>query len=406
MGGASLQSGRKGVTAGARFHKQSTAVVQCANPFKIKRKENFQVKKLAVLNLVLVFGLLFSSVALAADDIQGTAYDYFNGGTKNMAANVLYDNLNDGDTSNDPYIVSVRSKEDHDKGHIPGDHWVDAKAFFSQANLDLLPTDKPIVVYCYTGQTASQIVSVLRMMGYDAYNLLFGFGSWTMNPDAGSKWFDETKSGFDYPTETTTNEATETYALPTPLADTIQATADAYFSGGTKNISADALYDNLNDGDTSNDPFILSQRSAEDYAKGHIPGAVNIPTSELFIAANLAKLPPDKQIVVYCYTGQTASQVVSALRLLGYDAYNLLFGMQAWTMDKDVRVKYFNPETASFDYPFEGTAAAGEAVAAPEATPVTMPETGGLPFPVEGVLVGFGTLTAAAGLYLRRRKAA
>jgi LPXTG-motif cell wall-anchored protein len=26
--------------------------------------------------------------------------------------------------------------------------------------------------------------------------------------------------------------------------------------------------------------------------------------------------------------------------------------------------------------------------------------------PIEGILVGFGTLTAAAGLYLRRRKAA
>jgi rhodanese-related sulfurtransferase len=368
------------------------------------------MKRLAVLNLVLVLSLMLSSVAWAADDIQGAAYDYFSGGTKNISADVLYDNLNDGNTSNDPMIISVRSKEDHDKGHIPGDVWMDAKTFFTEESLATLPTDKQIVVYCYTGQTASQIVSVLRMMGYDAYNLLFGFGSWTMNPDAGSKWFDETKAGFDYATETTANEATETYDLPTPLADTIQAAADAYFSGGTKNITADVLYDNLNDGDTSNDPFILSQRSAEDYAKGHIPGAVNIPTNELFIAANLAKLPTDKQIVVYCYTGQTASQVVSALRLLGYDAYNLLFGMQAWTMDKDVRAKYFNPETASFDYAFEGTAAGAAAEATPETTteaaPELIAETGGVPFPVEGMLVGLGALTAAAGAYLRRRKAA
>ena len=35
-----------------------------------------------------------------------------------------------------------------------------------------------------------------------------------------------------------------------------------------------------------------------------------------------------------------------------------------------------------------------------------MPETGGVPFPIEGILVGFGALTAGAGLYLRRRKAA
>ncbi len=357
------------------------------------------MKKLITLNLVLVLSLLVGLVAVAANDFQTEAYDFFGSGIKNIAANALYDNLNDGDTGNDPYIVSIRSKEDHEKGHIPGDHWVDPKAFFTAENLAQLPMDQQIVVYCYTGQTASQIVSVLNMIGYDAYNLLFGFGSWTMNADAGSRWFDETKAGFDYPVETEANEATETYDLPAPLADTLQAAADEYFSGGTKNITADALYDNLNDGDTSNDPFILSQRSAEDYAKGHIAGAVHIPVDELFIQANLAKLPPDQQIVVYCYTGQTASEVVSALRLLGYDAYNLMFGMQAWTMDDDVRAKFFDPATHSFDYPFVGTAAEA-------AEPTTLPINGGVPVPLEGVLVGLGALAAAGGFYLRRRKAA
>ncbi len=362
------------------------------------------MKKLAVLNLVLVLSLVLGMVALAQDDIQILAYDYFNGGTKNIAANTLYENLNDGDTSNDPYIVSVRSQEDYEKGHISGAHWVNAKEFFKQENLDLLPMDKQIVVYCYTGQTASQIVSVLNMMGYDAANLLFGFGSWAMDADAGSKWFDETKSGFDYPVDTGPGiEHPIVYELPTPLGDTVQAAADAYFSNGTKNIAVDALYDNLNDGDTSNDPFILSVRSAEDYAKGHIPGSIQIDVAELFIEANLTRLPTDQQIVVYCYTGQTASQVTSVLNTLGYDAYNMLFGMQAWTMDQDVRVKSFNPETQSFGYPYEGTAAtAEEETAEPEA----LPPTGGMAFPVESVLVGFGALAAAAGLYLRRRNAA
>jgi rhodanese-related sulfurtransferase len=360
------------------------------------------MKKLVVLNLVLVLSLLAGSVAFAADDIQVAAYNYFSGGTKNMTAEALYENLNDGDTSNDPYVVSVRSVEDYEKGHVPGAVWASAKEFFTSENLDKLPTDKQIVVYCYTGQTASQIVSVLRMLGYDAYNMSFGFGAWAMNADAGSKWFDETAAGNDFPFDTGPGiEQPIVYDLPTPLGDTIQAAANAYFSGGTKNITAADLFDNLNDGDASNNPYILSVRSAEDYAKGHVPGSIQIPVDELFIAANLTRLPADKQIVVYCYTGQTASQVTSALRLLGYDAYNMLFGMQAWTMDKDVRAKFFNAETHSFNYPFEGTAAP---VAMP--LPATLPETGGLPLPVEGVLVGLGALTAAAGLYLRRRKAA
>ena len=83
--------------------------------------------------------------------------------------------------------------------------------------------------------------------------------------------------------------------------------------------------------------------------------------------------PTTSRIVVYCYTGQTASQVTSALNMLGYDASNMLFGMQAWTMDKDVRVKGFNAETHTFNYPYEGTAAAGAGEATTEETTTERP---------------------------------
>ena len=232
------------------------------------------MKKLAVLNLVLVLSLMLGTVAFAADDIRADAEGYFSGGTKNISSDALYDNLNDGDDSNDPYIISVRSKEHYDLGHIPTAVWMDAKTLFTADNLATLPTDKQIVVYCYTGQTASQVASALNMLGYDAYNLLFGFGSWNMDANAGSKWFDETVSGQDYPTTTEpTMMVMIAHPPATPLADTTQAAADAYLSSGTKNISAEALYETLNDGDTSNDPTIISVRSQEDYEKGHIPMA-------------------------------------------------------------------------------------------------------------------------------------
>ena len=40
--------------------------------------------------------------------------------------------------------------------------------------LNLLPTDKTIVVYCYTGQTSNQVMTYLRMLGYDAASLSYG----------------------------------------------------------------------------------------------------------------------------------------------------------------------------------------------------------------------------------------
>jgi len=78
----------------------------------------------------------------------------------------------------------------------------------------------------------------------------------------------------------------------------------------------------------STDPNVmfLSVRKAEDYAKGHISGAINIPFGQ-GMQDSFGELPTDKKIVTYCYTGQTAGQTVAILRLLGYDAVSLNSGM-------------------------------------------------------------------------------
>lgn len=48
------------------------------------------------------------------------------------------------------------------------------------------------------------------------------------------------------------------------------------------------------------DDVELDWQEGKDDAKGHVAGAANIPTCELFIAASLAKLPTGRQIAV-CY---------------------------------------------------------------------------------------------------------
>jgi rhodanese-related sulfurtransferase len=135
----------------------------------------------------------------------------------------------------------------------------------------------------------------------------------------------------------------------------IQKAANDYFSSDKAPvISADALFENLNDGDTANDPFIVSVRSAEHYALGHIPGAINIPWKTIAESASLAKLPKDKQIVVYCYTGHTGQIAATVLNLLGYNAINLKFGMMGWTKDDTVlATKRFGPTSGQEDYRLE-----------------------------------------------------
>ena len=91
-------------------------------------------------------------------------------------------------------------------------------------------------------------------------------------------------------------------------SEVLEATRDYASGGTTKYITAEKLHSRLNDDNTTNDPFVLSIRSIEHYALGHIPGAVNIPLNTLFSEENLAKLPQDRQIVVYCYPSHSLTQ--------------------------------------------------------------------------------------------------
>jgi len=43
---------------------------------------------------------------------------------------------------------------------------------------------------------------------------------------------------------------------------------------------------------------VLDVRPSEEYAVGHIPGATSVPLDTL--AARLAELPPDAEVVAYC----------------------------------------------------------------------------------------------------------
>jgi len=66
------------------------------------------------------------------------------------------------------------------------------------------------------------------------------------------------------------------------------------------------------------------------YDQGHLPGAIYIGFKEIAKPENIAKLPKDKEIIVYCDTGHEQSKVLSVLRMLGYEAYDLKWGMMSW----------------------------------------------------------------------------
>ncbi|MEX8494554.1 rhodanese-like domain-containing protein [Sphaerotilus sp.] len=74
---------------------------------------------------------------------------------------------------------------------------------------------------------------------------------------------------------------------------------------------------------------ILDVRDAGQFAKEHIPGAVNIEWRKVF--AERASLPRDRLILAYCNTGSFSAQSAMALRMAGFENVRILHGgFGAW----------------------------------------------------------------------------
>jgi rhodanese-related sulfurtransferase len=75
--------------------------------------------------------------------------------------------------------------------------------------------------------------------------------------------------------------------------------------------------------------FLLDVRTPQEYAEGHIAGAVNVPYDQL--ATRLAEVPKDKDVVLYCRSGRRAGIAADVLAANGYTRLSHLEGdMNAW----------------------------------------------------------------------------
>lgn len=83
--------------------------------------------------------------------------------------------------------------------------------------------------------------------------------------------------------------------------------------------------------DMNTPPLILDVRRGDEFASGHVPGAINIPHNE--ITAHLDELSTlrNKEIVVYCESGRRAAIAQGVLEKAGFTRVKHLQGdMRAW----------------------------------------------------------------------------
>ena len=111
--------------------------------------------------------------------------------------------------------------------------------------------------------------------------------------------------------------------------------------------------------------LVLDLRSADAFANtpNPIPGAVNTTLGNMFDIVEAAAKTASTKILVTCYSGQSASFAHTLLRLKGYEAYTMKFGMSMHHVDNDVwtamcsnknaadLVSTASPTLPTFDYP-------------------------------------------------------
>ena len=219
----------------------------------------------------------------------------------------------------DMVLLDLRKPEDYAKGHLKGAVNVPwGMEMYNQ--LKYIPRDKDIYINCYSGQTAGQAVLLLNVAGISARSINLGWNFGISKVEGVGEVIE---------TEAHILDTSKTWETDSAIDAAYKAYYEEFASlKGTPFASNIVSEENakkiLDSGDT--DVTFVSIRKPEDYTKGHIDTATNLPwgkgMNEMF-----ASLPADKKIIINCYSGQTAGQAVAGLKLLGYDAVSLKGGM-------------------------------------------------------------------------------
>ena len=76
--------------------------------------------------------------------------------------------------------------------------------------------------------------------------------------------------------------------------------------------------------------MLIDVRNTEEYAKGHIPGSINIPEKEISKAETIIE-DHDTEILVYCLSGVKSWSTEKKLKEMGYKNARSIGGIKDYT---------------------------------------------------------------------------
>ncbi|MCE1201308.1 MAG: rhodanese-like domain-containing protein [Bacteroidia bacterium] len=255
-----------------------------------------------------------------------------------ITATDAYESMN-GNT----LFIDLRDPSQFAAGHIPrAINIVPAELIdYLDNRLDINAFDKVIFV-CSRGQLSAWVNGIVRLLGYNnTFSIRYGLNAWDTSFAASGwdkvvsdKYSDRLAYGagekpvekFDLP-KLKTGKKTG-YEIAHERASALLAeTTDQHFIEFDTLMAHPERY------------FVANYWSPTDYEEaGHLPGAFQFsPRKSLAADAMLHNIPPDRKVVLYCYTGHHSGHAVAFLRMLGYDAYSLLYGSNAFMHSKMTR---------------------------------------------------------------------
>ena len=254
-----------------------------------------------------------------------------------IKASIVNDNLGD----KNQLVIDLRSSKLFSDGHIKGavnKKFEDLPLYF-ETGIKPFEYDK-IILVSEDGQISSFTTSLLRLMGYgNVYSMRWGMSAWNKKC-ADEGWLKDVSGKYEGDLETKVNETPDPSGMPelnTGMKtgeEIASARFNKLFKEGTGSIMLTA-------DDVFSDPqkyYIINLERKDKYEDGHIPGAVRYkPANTLGYVDEMASIPRDKTIVVYCGTGHNSSFATAYLRLLGYDARTLKCGNNSFMYDKMVK---------------------------------------------------------------------
>lgn len=180
-------------------------------------------------------------------------------------------------------LLDIRPKQSYLEGHISGSaNAVCDSMQQKQIIMSKIPPTMKIILVDEDGTEAEKNATMMARFGFDAHYLKDGIKGWK--------------------------------------SDLVKSAQDTVING-------DGLWNLLKKKD---DVFLLDVREPSEFSEFRIPGAVNIPLSQLFSSGVESTVPKDKKVITICSHGNRSMVATFALAQKGIEATSLSGGMAMW----------------------------------------------------------------------------